>query len=168
MSIKKNKKCTVWWSDRRTHRERIPTIEFIILSPCWFYCCCFVVRTLKLYSFSKSPLYNTTVLSIVVIMLYISSSSFSFKSKSSICLFNDWENCKRVKKRKKKKTEKQIRLQNKTKIICQVNICKCNNFPLRVIKLNPTIQGYKIQLYIVYKETCLNPSDLQGKRMDEI
>ena len=67
----------------------------------------------------------------------------------------------------KKKTENQIRLQNKTKIICQVNICKHNNFPLRVIKLNPTIQGYKIQLYILYKETCLNPSDLQGLTVKE-
>lgn len=51
--------------------------------------------------------------------------------------------------------------------MCQVNICKCNNFPLRVIKLNPTIQGYKIQLYIVYKETCLNSSDLQGLAVKE-
>ena len=67
----------------------------------------------------------------------------------------------------KKKTANQIRLQNKTKMICQVNICKRNNFPLRVIKLNPTIQGCKIQLYIVYKETCLNPNDLQGLTIKE-
>lgn len=38
---------------------------------------------------------------------------------------------------------------------------------LKVIKLNPTIQGYKIQLYIVYKETCLNSIDLQGLTVKE-
>ena len=103
------------------HRERILTIEFIIQSPCWFYC--FVVRTLKFYSFSKSPLYNTTVLSIVVIMLYISSSSFSFKSESSICLFDDLENCKRVKKRKKK--TRPLRTEVRIAFLKNLRIPKC-------------------------------------------
>ena len=74
--------------------------------------------------FSKSPLDNTTVLSIVVIMLYISSSSFRFKSKSSICLFNDLENFKRVKKRKKKKTHP-LRTEVRIAFLKNFQIPKC-------------------------------------------
>lgn len=75
--IKVYLKCTMWWFEIHIHCERILTIKLTHPSLYIFtFFFLFLVRTLKLYSFSKFQLYNT-ILSTVVTMLYIRCSDFT-------------------------------------------------------------------------------------------